>query len=769
MSSTAQGLDSKLEALAAPSGAASVWQPRIFYLDRAEDREALAELIDSGKATAAHDTLEAQLFELMSVRAPPLKSRPAEITRMVQQHLGGRPLQEYGAWVYYPWLGSLVHVLPEREFCELRSSRNHYKITREEQAILATKRVGIVGLSVGQASAVTLAQEGVGRSFRLADFDTLALSNVNRLRASVASLGLSKVVITAREMFGIDPYLRIDVFPEGLTEENAEAFIMGRGPTPEPLDLVVEECDDLFAKIFVRERAKEHRIPVMMETNERGMLDVERFDLDPDLPVYHGLLRGVRAKDLKRLSTRDKVPYMLAMFGNSEFSPRFVPSLMEIDETIASWPQLASGVSLGAALITDPARRIFLGQFRESGRYYIDLDELVRDGKRAPLESSGALDAPVTDAAKGEPSLDLPAVRGEITREVIRRLVEIGAMAPTGGNMQPWKFVVRGSEVLCFLDEARTGTLLDFDLTGSIVGIGAAIENIELAARACGLTCDARPFPLAHDPSLVCQMTFSVAAAPAAPPPLAQYIAARATNRQLGRRQPLSAAQIDALQASAEGADARLQLLTDPDKLEAIGRVLGGGDRVRFLSQRLHHELMNEVRWTPEEVERRDGIDVATLALSRTDYAALNLSRDYGNLRFLLKIGGGGALGRSARDAIAASSAVGLLTRKGTSRESYFLGGRAMERVWLTATSLDLAFQPWASLLYLWARLERGGGSGLEEPLAAALGELRTDFRSIFQVAPEDEAEVMLFRLSHAGPPGARALRRPVQDVLVFE
>jgi hypothetical protein len=29
-----------------------------------------------------------------------------------------------------------------------------------------------------------------------------------------------------------------------------------------------------------------------METSDRGVLDVERFDLEPDRPIFHGLLPG---------------------------------------------------------------------------------------------------------------------------------------------------------------------------------------------------------------------------------------------------------------------------------------------------------------------------------------------------------------------------------------------------------------------------------------------------------------------------------------------
>lgn len=121
----------------------------------------------------------------------------------------------------------------------------------------------------------------LGNRFRPADFDSLSLSNINRLRASVAEIGLPKVVIAARQMYEIDPYLDIAVWPDGLTEENVDAFLVGGGRT----DLLVEECDDLYLKIHARERARALGTPVVMETNERGMLDVERFDREPGAPT----------------------------------------------------------------------------------------------------------------------------------------------------------------------------------------------------------------------------------------------------------------------------------------------------------------------------------------------------------------------------------------------------------------------------------------------------------------------------------------------------
>ncbi|WP_323139630.1 Rv1355c family protein [Streptomyces sp. NBC_01443] len=607
-----------------------------------------------------------------------------------------RPASAYGSWAWYPWSRQLVHVLPRDEYRELRQSRNRYKITAEEQELLTGRTIAVIGLSVGAASAVTLAQEGVGSRFRLADFDRLSLSNLNRLRASVADVGLPKVVIAARQMYEIDPHLDIEVWPQGLTEENVDAFLTGGGRA----DLLVEECDDLYIKVYARERARAHRIPVLMETNERGMLDVERFDREPHRPLLHGLLSGVAAADLKTLSTREKVPYVLRILDQERPSERFVPSLVEIGQTISSWPQLASGVALGAALVTDTARRLLLGTFTASGRYFVDPGELVRDGMESVLRSE---EPPPAGAAREvaarevAPPLRLPEAGRPLDEEAVRRLVSYGIQAPSGGNVQPWRFVSRGRVLECRIDDDLAPTLLDLERSASHLAIGAAVENIDLAARAAGWACRARIFPDPADPGLVCELSFTddgddgedEAGATHGPGvPLAEWIGHRTTNRAPGADTPLAGPDADELTRCAQESGAVLDLVTERDALEEVGRILGAGDRLRFMSPALH-------------------------------------------------------------------------------RDAYARGGRALQRLWLTATSRALAVQPLTALLYLLARVERGGGAGLDTEEIATLRALRTRLAKILPHRP-DNAELILVRLSYAPPPAVRSLRRDVGSCLRF-
>ncbi len=89
------------------------------------------------------------------------------------------------------------------------------KITRTEQAALRTKRVGVIGLSVGGEAAVTVAQEHLCGTLVIADLDRLDLSNLNRLNAGCDDLGVMKTTIVARRVAKIDPYLRVVTFAEG--------------------------------------------------------------------------------------------------------------------------------------------------------------------------------------------------------------------------------------------------------------------------------------------------------------------------------------------------------------------------------------------------------------------------------------------------------------------------------------------------------------------------------------------------------------------------
>lgn len=357
-----------------------IYSPVFFQLNNSDHRARLNALLINNEITLINDDIHSQIKELLKIRNPFRRIAEEEYPEMVEAHLEGIDPEEYGVWVYYPWSKRLVHILPEKEFIEVRTSRNQHKITEEEQKILAGKKIGIIGLSVGQSIALTLAMERVGGELRLADFDTAELSNLNRIRTGIHNLGVLKVVMAAREIAEIDPFLRVKIYEKGLQNDNIDDFF---GKNDAALDLLVEVCDGLDMKIASRFKAREMQIPVVMDTNDRGMLDIERFDLDPDRAILHGYAGTLNPENVKTISEGERLGYILKMVGADTLSPRMKASMMELGQTIGTWPQTASSVVLGGAITTDVVRRILLDQFHESGRYYVDIEKLISDPKHA--------------------------------------------------------------------------------------------------------------------------------------------------------------------------------------------------------------------------------------------------------------------------------------------------------------------------------------------------------------------------------------------------
>jgi hypothetical protein len=348
------------------------YRPIVFNLQYEADRIQFNLLKTQNKELQLLDTFHAQLAELIKCRYPAQHWDQHALQKAIVAWCQGLPLEDLGNWVYYPWQQKLVHLLSESDFIEVRTNRNQYRISTRERDILQNKTVGIIGLSVGQSIAVTMAMERTCGQFVLADFDTLELSNMNRIRASVFDLGLPKVIIAARAIAEIDPYIGVDIFPDGCQEENINEFFAGA----HPIDLLVEVCDHLALKIASRFKAKQLGIPVVMDTNDRGMIDVERFDLEPNRSLFHGWIDDYLEADGKSITPENQKKVLFQIINFELLSEKMKYSMSEIGKTISGWPQVASSVVLGGAITTHMVKAILLQQHSSSGRYYVDVDQI---------------------------------------------------------------------------------------------------------------------------------------------------------------------------------------------------------------------------------------------------------------------------------------------------------------------------------------------------------------------------------------------------------
>lgn len=697
------------------------WRPVVLDVRRREDRQVLANLRHHPSITVV-DLVDRQRAELVRLLPAPDEELLAEPSR----------------WVYYPWRRTVVRVLGPASFSAVRLDRNRNRITRGEQHRLRQQRVGIVGLSAGYSAAAAVALEGLCGELRLADFDDVDLSNLNRLPGGTLDLGTNKALAAARRVAELDPYLPVTVFAQGLTEDNVEEFVAG-------LDVVVEECDDLAMKTRVREVARRHRVPVVMETSDRGLLDVERFDLEPDRAPFHGLLPGVTAAGMAAMPPMERVAQVVRLVDPERGSERGAASLVEIGRTLSTWPQIGSDVWLGGASVAAVVRRIGLGEAVPSGRARIDIESMV-----------AALESP-SPTGEEPPPLPAPA---PVPSDPLLALAHAASLAPSGGNAQPWSLGLSPDGVSFDLDRSRTSTM-DLRSRASYVAVGAALFNARVAAAAAGRLGEVRLFPDAASPDRVAELSLG-GAGDETLAALAPWLAARTTNRRQGTPGPLDLELVAELRQAVATEGGTLHLVTDPERLGVCAEVLAASERLRFLTPTLHRELVAELRWPGEDATT--GIDVRTLELSRWELATLRLLQRPEVVALLGRWGGGAALGDHAAAPIRSASALAAVSIPDPSPISYVRGGAAVERLWLCAQRAGLGVQPVPPLFLFAAQADdylRLVGPGAAEEAQVLHGRLRA---AVGQDA--GTATALVVRLAHVAPPSTRSARLPLARVV---
>ncbi len=345
-----------------------LWKPEVLDMSVESDRIRLNTLRVHGSILEEYDTLDAQVAEWAVCHEPAAKQDPTVLAETLGSLMANQDWDTFGVFVFYGWSGRLVRTLPEAAFVEVRTNRNRNKITREETATLASKTVGIAGLSVGQSTAIALAMERGCGTLKLADFDVIELSNLNRIRCGLHELELPKWVVASRAIAEFDPFLKIEIFEDGVNEDNVADFVSG-------CDVVVDACDSLAVKAQLRLEAARQKCPLVMDTNDRGMLDIERYDHpERGSGFVHG--RIDEATMATYAQSTGWTPEALNAFVDVEnASERGRESLPLVGRELVSWPQTYTGVAAGGAHAAEACRRLALGENLPDARITMDLNE----------------------------------------------------------------------------------------------------------------------------------------------------------------------------------------------------------------------------------------------------------------------------------------------------------------------------------------------------------------------------------------------------------
>lgn len=647
-------------------------------------------------------------------------------------------------------------------------SRNVGILTRADMQKLARSRVAIAGGGgVGGSHATTLARSGVGR-FHLADFDRFDPVNINRQQgARVATFGRPKAEVLREDILAINPFADVRLFPEGVTPANVDAFLDGVDVALDGLDFFALPARRLFFR-----RARERRIPVVTAgpigfgspfivfTPDSMSFD-NYFDLNDQTPLLEGYLRFYLGITPTLLHTKYMIP------GRIRLAEKSGPSL-----GLAC--QLASGLAATEVL------RLILGRpglkpapwhFQFDAYLHLFRQGRLRWGNRGPLQrlkiwlGRRAIARQTNAFRSAAPKAEWDR-RGPIPPNVMEFLLHAGLQAPSGDNIQPWAFRQKGDRVDILLNAEADPSFFNFQQRATLISNGAILENMTVAASAFGLETVVEAEPVGQQDERVASIRF--VPAEKARDPLADMVWERDTNRRLFDKRPIPLETQRALVSSAAERGAALHLVTDRPGIESMAEAVYWADRARVTLRPCHKPLYQSIRKNAAEARSRgDGFSYNNLMAGIDGRIFLTLTRPWPVMDLANRCGIGNLVAKIGRDSILSSSAVGLLTMKGDGLLDFFHGGRAWERVWLTATAHGLALQPNASLVFFWTVWRSEGDAPFPPHSSRHLHRAMELARPWFpQVDFDRNGLIMLFRLGYAAPVPEGTFRRPLNTFL---
>ncbi len=264
-------------------------------------------------------------------------------------------------------------------------------------------------------------------------------------------------------------------------------------------------------------------------------------------------------------------------------------------------------------------------------------------------------------------------------------------LAPSAHNTQPWRLIVTGrSRFSVAWDLDRWLDVADPGGENMAYSLGCAIE----AASCVG--------PIEYEPSgstdLLADDGFAgeVQVKGTHDANRMHLLRARRTNRAPFRSDPPPSSTLRELEGQAESGGVALAVVSGRADIRRLARLTAEGATGCLREDAYLRELLRWLRLSRREPDwDEDGFTPETLLLDPLTARLVRwLKRSGRARRAATRLGMASMMGLQAAAAVRKSGALLLLSNQDTSPQGFIRGGRALMRLWLTATRAGLAVQP---------------------------------------------------------------------------
>ena len=664
------------------------------------------------------------------------------------------------------------------DYTDIAFARNLGLIGYAEQRKLLETRVAIAGLGgVGGSHLMTLTRSGIG-AFSLADYDVFSPANINRQYGSdLAGFNRPKIDVMVERALSVNPFLDLRCFTSGIEDDNLEDFLEGADIVVDGLDFFAQ---DIRRKLF--NRALEKGIPVVTAAPAGYSCSLLAF-----------MPGGMNYDRYFGVSDETSEMERLLRFGLG-IAPR-ATHLRYMDRRFVDFaggrlPSLDIGCELCAAMTASEVIRIVLTgkatsripfscQF-DARRRLLRKSVLFRgmDGplQRLKLAVARRLLAPPGASLRRPPeNPGLVPVGQTVSREAFRYIVAAGMAAPSGDNVQPWRFSLGENRIDLALDRSADQSFFNVRQTASLLACGAALQNMVFAAGSLGLDCKTEFLPAARDEGPAIRLVAALRLTPqgdAFHELMDSALWRRRTNRLLYWPEPVPPAVWERLCALADlEGDGLLLHRADKGSLKTLAKAVKLADRIRVERKDVHEHLMGLIHFEPlpgpgefHPPHLRKGMFLEELRAGPLGNLYLRAVRPWSRMRLANSLGLGGAMPTYSALCMRLSGGAGLICARGGGEEAILRAGRALQRVWCALECYGYAVQPMAGLTLFHLRLRLEGEKAFEARHARLLREAWEAASSVF-APPEDCMPLLMFRVGRTFPARQGGLRLDVNEV----
>ena len=341
---------------------------------------------------------------------------------------------------------------------------------------------------------------------------------------------------------------------------------------------------------------------------------------------------------------------------------------------------------------------------------------------------------------------------------LIQRLISAGIRAPSGDNCQPWWFDPDpdgriGIHVLPEL--ARS--FFDYQHHGSLISVGAVIENMRIQSLAEGYACHVDYIGAVGRERPAARLSFSPLAAQAGSSTYLHAMERRTVNRRPYLPLPLGRDRLDPLLTDPVD-DVETAFIRRRSEVRKWARLVYLADRIRYSHPVIHSEVFSKIRLSRKQAEReQSGLEIDRLGAGPLAAPLMWLLTPWPRMQQLRRLGVDRLLARHTQLMTHASGALCLVSIRDNSPDQWIRAGEQIERLWIRAEADGLCVHPVTVALYLDQRYQDNHLEGFEASHAPLLEAIHNGLR---QLHPNGVG-TMLFRIGHGLRMSRPAIRRP--------